>query len=108
MRRFTIQRKRSISHIRLSSPQNLEFFDIPVLDDVPALTRVSEIQVPLLNIIGEGDIADNHAVSGIIKAALPNSERQIVSNAGHLVYLEQSGIFNLLVDEWFQQNNLIH
>lgn len=79
------------------SLQNLEYSPIPILDDGEALDRLSEIKVPTLIIIGESDIADNHAHSGVIQVGIKGSERKIVSNAGHLVYLERPGEFNQLV-----------
>jgi len=55
----------------------------------PAVTRLSTIQAPTLLIVGEHDIADVHAFSGALQAALPVVRREVWRDAGHLVALEQ-------------------
>ncbi len=80
-----------------ASPQNLENFPVPVLDDFKSVRRLSEIQAPTLLVIGESDIADNHAQSGVMHFCIPGAEKQIVTHSGHLVYFEQPEKFNQLV-----------
>src|SRR5258706_4942275 len=52
--------RRHARELLAASPQNIKYFDIPILDDGQALSRLSEISVPTLIIVGEADIADNH------------------------------------------------
>jgi pimeloyl-ACP methyl ester carboxylesterase len=68
----------------------------------PAIGRLSEIQVPTLLIIGEDDIADNHAVSGVLQVGIKDSKRVVYPNAGHLVNMEQTEIFNRSVLEFLK------
>jgi pimeloyl-ACP methyl ester carboxylesterase len=68
----------------------------------PAVGRLSEINVPTLIIVGEEDIADNHAVSGVLQIGIKGSKRVIYPNAGHLVNLEQPKIFNQSVLEFLE------
>jgi 3-oxoadipate enol-lactonase len=63
----------------------------------PALPRLGEITVPALVVVGEHDIPDVHAHAGAIDAGLPDARRVVVSDAAHLVPLEQPGAFNDLV-----------
>jgi len=62
--------------------------------------RLSEIDVPTLIMVGEEDIADNHAVSGAIQVGINGSKRVVYPNAGHLVNLEQPQEFNKTVFEF--------
>lgn len=70
--------------------------------DPPAIGRLTEIPVPNLIIIGEEDIADNHAVSGVFQIGVKGSKRVALPNAGHLANLEQPEIFNPLVSEFIK------
>jgi len=92
-----------LREILTDSPQNLMDFPVEILDDVQALTHLSEIQVPTLVMVGEFDIADNHAHSGVIQISIENSEWQVVTHSGHLVYLEQPDKFNQLVIEFLNR-----
>ena len=60
----------------------------------PSLERLSEIQVPALIIVGEDDVPDNHAVSGVLQVGIENAKRVVVAGSGHLVNLEQPERFN--------------
>jgi len=66
----------------------------------PAIGRLSEIDIPTLLIVGEADIADNHAVSGALQVGIRGSKRVVLSNAGHLANLEQPQVFNQLASEF--------
>ena len=68
----------------------------------PAIGRLSEIDVPTLIMVGEEDIADNHAVSGAIQVGINGSKRVVFPDAGHLVSLEQPEIFNQIAFEFLQ------
>ena len=80
-----------------AAPQNLENFPVPMLDQFQSVRRLSEIQAPTLLVIGESDIADNHAHSGVIQVGIAGAEREVVTRSGHLVYFEQPEKFNRLV-----------
>jgi 3-oxoadipate enol-lactonase len=82
-----------------ASPQNVdqEKFRYDTPSDRPAARFLSEIKVPALIIVGEHDIPDVHAHSGVIEMGIPGAKRIIVNNAGHLVPLEQPDEFNTLV-----------
>jgi len=83
-----------------SSNQNLMNFPIEVIDDVEALPRLSEINVPTLIILGESDIADNHAHAGVIQVSVKDSKRKVIPHAAHLVFMEQPEKFNEIVKEF--------
>ena len=62
--------------------------------DRPAAKYLSEIKVPTLVLVGEYDIPDVHAHAGVIEFGIPNAKREIISNSGHLIPLEQPDAFN--------------
>ncbi|MFC1852287.1 alpha/beta fold hydrolase [candidate division CSSED10-310 bacterium] len=62
-----------------------------------AVKFLSEIKVPALILVGEFDIPDVHAHSGVIEAGIPGSKREIIFKSGHLIPLEQPGAFNVSV-----------
>jgi hypothetical protein len=55
----------------------------------PAIERLSEVRVPTLLLVGEGDIPDVQAHAGAIQAGIWGSGREIVAGAGHLIPLEK-------------------
>jgi 3-oxoadipate enol-lactonase len=65
--------------------------------DPPTVTRLGEIAVPTLIVVGEQDIADVHAHAGAIEAAIPGARRVVLRGSGHLAYLEVSKEFNQVV-----------
>lgn len=72
---------------------DLEKHRFVIQPESPALERLGEIQVPTLIVAGEYDIPDVHAHAGAIDAGIPGAQRVVVSNAGHLVPLEQPEAF---------------
>jgi len=74
----------------IASPQNLRVAgQFEIRPSPPTVSRLSEIEAPTLMIIGEADIADVHAFSGAIQAAVPVVRREVWKDAGHLVQLEK-------------------
>jgi len=63
----------------------------------PALSRLDEIKVPTLIVVGEYDIPDVHAHAGAIEAGISGAKRVIVNNAAHHVPTEQPEILNELI-----------
>src|SRR6266853_2620013 len=63
----------------------------------PAPHRLKEIRVPTLILVGDADIPDVHAHAGAIEAGIPGSKRVVVTDAGHLMYLEKPEEFSRVV-----------
>jgi 3-oxoadipate enol-lactonase len=82
-----------------ANPQNVGMAKHRFLkqEDRPAVKFLSEIKVPTLVIVGEYDIPDVHAHSGVIESGIPGAKREIILNAGHLVPFEQPEAFNEVV-----------
>lgn len=71
-----------------------------------AIKFLSEIKVPTLVLVGEFDIPDVHAHSGAISAGIFDSTRKIIPGSGHLIPIEQPGLFNEAVFnflKWFRK-----
>ena len=61
----------------------------------PALaTRLGEISTPALVITGSQDIPDFQAIAATLAAGLPDAQRLVIEDAGHMVNLEASQVFN--------------
>jgi 3-oxoadipate enol-lactonase len=69
-----------------------------------ALPRLGEIAVPTLLLVGEFDMPDVHAHAGAINAGIPGSVRQVIPHAGHLIPLEQPGLFNEAVTRFLEES----
>jgi len=48
-------------------------------------------------LVGEADIPDVHAHAGAIEAGIPGSKRVVVTDAGHLMYVEKPEEFGRVV-----------
>jgi 3-oxoadipate enol-lactonase len=70
-----------------ANPQDLTHQDL-ARPTQPALPRLKEIRVPTLILTGDADIPDVHAHAGAIEAGIPGSRRVVLSEAGHLMYME--------------------
>jgi len=94
-----IEAKKAFMKLLEANPGNfneaLDNFASP--PDRPAVKSLSEIKVPTLVLVGENDIPDVHAHSGVIEAGIPNARREIVPRAGHLIPFEQPEAFNAVV-----------
>lgn len=70
----------------------------------PAYSRLNEITVPTLIMVGEFDMPDVHAHAGAINAGIANSKRIVVYRAGHLLPLEQPAAFNSEAEKFLSEN----
>ncbi len=70
---------------------------------VPAVGRLGEIQVPTLVVTGEFDLPDVQAHAGAIAAGISGAQRVVISDAGHLVPLEQPEDLTLAVQTFLEE-----
>jgi 3-oxoadipate enol-lactonase len=70
----------------------------------PSLSRLSQIRIPTLILVGDADIPDVHAHAGAIQAGMAGSKRMIISDAGHLMYLEKAEEFSHAVILFIESN----
>ena len=89
--------------ILTASPQDMTHADF-VRPTRPALSRLPEIRVPTLVLVGDADIPDVHAHAGAIEAGIAGSLRMIISDTGHLMYLEKPEEFSRVVMLFIESN----
>ena len=77
-------------------PQNIDFAKNRLAEppERQAIGILKEIQIPTFIVVGEFDIPDVFVHAGAIESGIPNSQKAIIQNAGHLVPLEQPELFN--------------
>jgi 3-oxoadipate enol-lactonase len=73
--------------------------------DEAGLSRLGEIRVPTLILVGDADIPDVHAHAGAIEAGIAGSKRVIISDAGHLMYLEKPEEFSRAAMLFIESNS---
>lgn len=63
----------------------------------PAISRLREIRVPVLLIVGEEDVPDIHEVAELLQAAIPDVTLEVIPDTAHVPNMEQPKLFNALV-----------
>jgi 3-oxoadipate enol-lactonase len=86
-----------------AAPQDHKHNDMP-LPEKPVFPYVRDLRMPVLVLIGSGDIADNQAVAGALVMAIPGAARVVVPDTGHLMYLEKPGVFSSLVSGFLKSH----
>jgi 3-oxoadipate enol-lactonase len=88
--------RKRMADLLSANPQDLTHadFELPVK---PALARLHEIRIPTLLLVGDADIPDVHAHAGALEAGIPRARRVVISNVGHLMYLEKPQEFSRIV-----------
>ncbi len=66
------------------------------------MERVSDIELPTLVIVGEGDAMTPPKYSEYLSSKIAGSQLKIIPSAGHGVMLEQPEEFNRTIIGWFQ------
>lgn len=69
--------------------------DVLLTDDLT--TRLEEIDIPALVLVGEQDYGDFHALADRLAGALPRARRATIAGAGHLPSLERADAFDAVV-----------
>ena len=69
-----------------------KFPETPPVFDV--MSRLVEIRVPTLVMIGDSDLPDMQAISRLVTDRIHGAKRQLIPNAAHLPNLENSMLFN--------------
>jgi pimeloyl-ACP methyl ester carboxylesterase len=57
------------------------------------LDALSSVDAPALIVVGEHDMEDFHLAAGALERALPDAEKTVLPDAGHLAPLEQPRVF---------------
>ena len=95
--------QKKLLEILTASPQDLTHDDY-ARPTQAALPRLHEIRVPTLILTGDVDIPDVHAHAGVIEAGIYGSRRVVLTDAGHLMYLEKPEEFSSFVISFVESN----
>ncbi len=95
--------KKKLNDLLTASPQDLTHDDM-ARPTRRAVTRLGEIRIATLILVGDQDIPDVHAHAGVIENGIPHSRRFVVEDAGHLMYMEKPDEFSRLVITFLQAN----
>lgn len=64
----------------------------------PAVSRLSEINCPVLVIVGDQDLPHIREIAGVITRGVPGARLVVIPGAGHIVNLDAPGPFNNAVE----------
>jgi 3-oxoadipate enol-lactonase len=82
--------RKTLYDVLVQNPQNLKYTGKwEQSTPVSAISRLDEIHIPVLILVGEYDIPDVHAHSGVIHAGIWGSRRETLKDCGHLILLEK-------------------
>jgi pimeloyl-ACP methyl ester carboxylesterase len=65
--------------------------------DPPAAGRLAEIEVPVLVVVGEDDVAATHEAASLVATSIRGARREVVPGVGHLVPLAAPEAFSRTV-----------
>jgi len=68
----------------------------------PAAERLDEIECPTLVVVGEKDIEDFQLIAELLHSKIANSEKVVISNAGHMCNIENPDEFNNIVEKFIE------
>ena len=71
--------------------------NLVLLSDLPAIRRLSRIEVPTLVIVGEWDEPDNRAIADLLEERIERATKITVGGAGHIIKLEWPEEFDRIV-----------
>jgi 3-oxoadipate enol-lactonase len=87
----------------------LHTFTVPIPEDVeaqsltpPAITRLTEIRVPTLVIVGDQEVSDFLKIADIVTANVAEAKKVVVPGAAHLPNMEKPEAFNRIVLDFLQ------
>lgn len=81
-------------------PENAEELSL----EPPAISRLAEIQVPTLLMVGEYDLQDKHDINKQLAAEIPQAQQVVIPNAAHIVSMERPAEFNRIVLEFLKNS----
>ena len=95
--------RQEIRDLLTAAPQDFTHNDT-ARDVASSLPRLHEIHVATLILVGDADIPDVHAHAGAIETGIANSRRIVVTDAGHLMYLEKPEEFTRIVAHFLTEH----
>lgn len=78
----------------------------PLPLEPPALSRLGEIQVPTLVVVGDQDVPDTLDAADLLARSIRGAQKVVMLGAAHLPSMEQPEQFNRLVIEFLRSHKL--
>lgn len=78
----------------------------PLPLEPPALSRLGEMQVPTLVVVGDQDVPDTLAAADLLARSIGGAQKVVMPGAAHLPSMEQPEQFNRLVVEFLRNHDL--
>jgi pimeloyl-ACP methyl ester carboxylesterase len=72
--------------------------------DPPAITRLEQIHVPTLVLVGDRDMAWFQELAQTLARRIPGAEKRGIPNVAHMINLEQPDLFDRLVQEFLAKH----
>lgn len=72
----------------------------------PGATRLNEIRVPTLVIVGERDLPDFQRIADILAGGIGGARKVVMQGVGHMSNMENSGEFNAVVEAFFTETEM--
>lgn len=69
----------------------------------PAITRLAEVRVPTLIIVGDLDLSEKLELTEQLAANIPGARREIIAGTAHMVSMEQPQEFNRIVLDFLSE-----
>lgn len=77
------------------------------LPDPPTITRLTEIQIPTLVLLGERDVPDIHAIVARLERDLPDARIIRLPGVGHMLNMEAPAEFNRLALDFLETGEAV-
>lgn len=78
----------------------------PLPMEPPAISRLSEIHVPTLVVVGDLDVPDTLTSADLLARSIRDAQKVVMPGAAHLPSMEQPEQFNRLVVEFLRSHSL--
>jgi pimeloyl-ACP methyl ester carboxylesterase len=75
--------------------------------DPPAATRLAEIRVPTVVIVGEGEMPALAEKGEYVARAIPGARHVVIPGAGHFVNIEQPEAYTRVVTDWLREQAMV-
>jgi pimeloyl-ACP methyl ester carboxylesterase len=75
------------------------------LKEMGAASRLGDLRVPLLAIVGDLDMSDIHEIVAELVAKVPGARKVVIAGAGHMVNLERPAEFDRALTEFLRRGH---
>ena len=96
------ERVREMQLLAFQSPEPEDAEQLPLVP--PAIQRLSELQIPVLIIVGDQDLPEKLELADRLARELPHARQAVIKGAAHMMNMEQPEIFNRVVLDFLHES----